>query len=169
MAGTGWVVTGSELEDVVARFDAANPEAVSYLQHHFKSFGVNQLLKRAGAASGEEVQIGAAVFEYFDDTAAETSSPTQTDAERAGRRYLEETRHGRPAPAPMRKKAWGRATPPSTQDDPPPGRLPRRGRPEPRTTGEERGAVLTSPHAAPSRRPRGRRQPRCAGRTPRRR
>lgn len=92
MAGTGWVVSGSELEDVVARFDAANPEAVSYLQHHFKSFGVNQLLKRAGAASGEEVQIGAAVFEYFDDTAAETSSPTQTDAERAGRRYLEETR-----------------------------------------------------------------------------
>ncbi len=90
MAGTGWVVTGGELEEIVARFDAANPEAVSYLQHHFKSFGVNQLLKRAGARSGEEVQIGAAVFEYFDDTAADTSTPTQTDAERAGRRYLEE-------------------------------------------------------------------------------
>lgn len=90
MSGTGWIVTGSELEAIVARFDPANPEAVAYLQHHFKSFGLNQALKRAGAQSGEEVQIGGAVFEYFDDTSAETNVPSQADAERAGRRYLED-------------------------------------------------------------------------------
>lgn len=89
MSGTGWVVTGSELEAVVARFDPANPEAVAYLQHAFRNHGVNQLLKRAGAKSGEEVQIGGAVFDYFDDTAAEATAPTQADAERAGKRYLE--------------------------------------------------------------------------------
>lgn len=90
MAGTGWIVTGDELEEIVARFDAANPEAVAYLQHHFRGFGLNQLLRRAGAKTGEEVQIGAAVFEYFDDTAAEAEVPTQADADRAGRRYLAE-------------------------------------------------------------------------------
>lgn len=90
MTGSGWVVTGSELEEVVARFDAANPEAVAYLQHHFKVHGVNQLLKRAGVRSGEEVQIGAAVFDYFDDTAPETDTTSQEDAERAGKRYLDD-------------------------------------------------------------------------------
>ncbi len=91
MTGSGWVVTGNELEELVARFDAANPEAVAYLQHHFKAYGVNQLLKRAGVRSGEEVQIGAAVFDYFDDTAPETDAPSQADAERAGKRYLDES------------------------------------------------------------------------------
>jgi hypothetical protein len=50
---------------------------------------VNQLLKRAGARSGDEVQIGGAVFDYFDDTAAAPEVPSQADADRAGRRYLE--------------------------------------------------------------------------------
>lgn len=90
MTGNGWIVTGSELEEVVARFDAVNPEAVAYLQYHFRNHGLYQLLKRAGVQSGEEVQIGAAVFDYFDDTAADTSTPTQTDAERAGKRYLDD-------------------------------------------------------------------------------
>lgn len=89
MSGTGWVVTGSELEAVVARFDPANPQAVAYLQHTFKGQGVNQLLKQAGARSGDEVQIGGAIFDYFDDTAAEPAAPSQADADRAGKRYLE--------------------------------------------------------------------------------
>lgn len=68
MAGTGWVVTGSELEGVVARFDPSNREAVAYLHHHFKTLGVNKLLARAGAKDGDPVTIGAAEFEYFDET-----------------------------------------------------------------------------------------------------
>lgn len=71
MSGTGWVVSGPELEELVSRFDPTNREAVAYLQHHFKSLGVNKLLARAGARDGEEVQIGGAVFEYFDETRAQ--------------------------------------------------------------------------------------------------
>lgn len=62
-----WEVTGSEIEAVVSRFDAKNREAVAYLQHHFTSLGVYKLLKRAGAKAGDDVYIGEAVFEYFDD------------------------------------------------------------------------------------------------------
>jgi GTPase len=60
-------VRGKELEDIVARFDPQNPEAVSYLQHHFASLGINKRLKRAGAKDGDDVQIGLAVFAYFDE------------------------------------------------------------------------------------------------------
>ncbi len=91
MSGQGWVITGTEVEAVVARFDPSNAEAVGYLQHHFKNLGVNKLLKRAGAKTGEEVHIGAATFDYFDDTAPVTEVTAQDDAERAGERYL---RHG---------------------------------------------------------------------------
>ncbi len=63
----GWEVSGSEITAVVSRFDARNREAVAYLQHHFASLGVYKLLKRAGAQAGDDVVIGDAVFEYFDD------------------------------------------------------------------------------------------------------
>jgi GTP-binding protein len=79
MSGTGWVVSGRELEEVVARFDPGNREAVAYLQHHFGSMGVNRLLARAGAEDGEEVHIGGAVFEYFDETRA--GRPEEDDPE----------------------------------------------------------------------------------------
>jgi GTPase len=96
MSGNGWVVRGRDLEAVVARFDATNADAVSYLQHHFASLGVNKLLKRAGAVTGQEVQIGEAVFEYFDEEKAEMEARVAEDealAERAEaeRRYLEGT------------------------------------------------------------------------------
>src|SRR5690606_36267518 len=42
MSGQGWVITGTEIEAVVARFDPTNPDAVSYLQHHFRTLGVNR-------------------------------------------------------------------------------------------------------------------------------
>ncbi|HET8986231.1 MAG TPA: Obg family GTPase CgtA, partial [Trueperaceae bacterium] len=69
MSGTAWVVTGTEIEAVVGRFDPANQDAVAYLQHHFKSFGIDKLLRKAGVKTGEEVHIGAATFDYLDDTA----------------------------------------------------------------------------------------------------
>lgn len=70
MTGTGWVVRDPELEAVVARFDPTNREAVAYLQHFFVSSGVYKLLKRAGAQDGDDVFIGDAVFEYFDEDKA---------------------------------------------------------------------------------------------------
>ncbi len=66
-SGTGWRVRGEELEALVSRFDPANRDAVAYLQHHFAALGVNKLLKKAGAQDGDDVIIGGAVFEYFDE------------------------------------------------------------------------------------------------------
>ena len=65
--GAGWEVSGSEITAVVSRFDAKNREAVAYLQNHFMNLGVYKLLKRAGAQAGDDVYIGDAAFEYFDD------------------------------------------------------------------------------------------------------
>lgn len=92
MSGTGWVITGSEIEEIVGRFDPTNAEAVAYLQHHFKGLGVNKLLKAAGAESGDEVEIAGAVFDYFDDTAPPKEVTAVDDERLAGERYLEEER-----------------------------------------------------------------------------
>lgn len=95
MSGTGWVVSGREIEELVSRFDPTNQEAVAYLQHHFRSLGVNKLLAKAGAKDGDEVRIGDAVFDYFDesreqggdDSAAGGSEATNADGnqDEAGR------------------------------------------------------------------------------------
>jgi GTPase len=82
-SGRGWIVHGRELEAVVARFDVANREAVGYLQRHFLALGVNKLLAKAGAATGDEVRIGGAVFDYFDEAAAEAEAKAAEAAERA--------------------------------------------------------------------------------------
>lgn len=79
LTGEGWVVTGSELEDLVARFDSTNAEAVAYLQGHFERLGVHQLLRRAGASTGEEVDIAGAVFDYFDETTPAGSRDADRD------------------------------------------------------------------------------------------
>lgn len=75
--GEAWLLTGTELEAIVSRFDAKNPEVVAYLQHHFKNAGVYKLLKKAGAQDGEDVIIAGALFEYFDEekAKAEASQP----------------------------------------------------------------------------------------------
>lgn len=78
--GGGWEVSGSEIMAVIARFDPKNREAVAYLQHHFVSSGVYKLLKRAGAQAGDDVYLGDAVFEYFDDKQAPAPAPESADA-----------------------------------------------------------------------------------------
>jgi len=70
----GWRVLGSEVRDLVSRFDPRNRDAVAYLQHHFASLGVNKLLKQAGAQDGDDVWIGEAVFEYFNEDKAPAPS-----------------------------------------------------------------------------------------------
>ena len=67
MSGEGWVVAGPDVEAVVSRFDSTNRDAVAYLQNHFMALGVFKMLKKAGAKDGEDVIIGDAVFEYFDE------------------------------------------------------------------------------------------------------
>lgn len=72
-----WQVLGVAVEEVVSRFDPRNHQAVGYLQHHFQRLGVNKFLKRAGAEDGDEVHIGEASFEYFD----EDKAPADTTAD----------------------------------------------------------------------------------------
>jgi GTP-binding protein len=63
----GWRVAGAEAERLVERFDPRNADAVAYLQRHFEGLGLSKLLRRAGAEDGDDVWIGEAVFEYFDE------------------------------------------------------------------------------------------------------
>ena len=83
LSGLGWVVHGREVEDLVARFDPANRDAVAYLQRHFVALGVSKLLAKAGAATGDEVRIGDAVFDYFDEAAADAEARAAEAAEKA--------------------------------------------------------------------------------------
>lgn len=85
-SGDGWIIRSHELEDVVNRFDPSNPEAVAYLHHHFRGAGVSKMLKRAGAKTGDTVQIGNAYFDYFDETephVTETADETEPQASEA--------------------------------------------------------------------------------------
>jgi GTP-binding protein len=82
--GAGWIIEGRELEETVNRFDPSNRDAVAYLHHHFRSFGISKLLKRAGAVTGDSVQIGNAHFDYFDEDTPhvpETEADIEADAE----------------------------------------------------------------------------------------
>ncbi|MDQ3458740.1 MAG: GTPase ObgE [Deinococcota bacterium] len=69
--GQDWRVRGGEVEALVARFDPNNHEAVSYLHRHFLGMGLAKLLKKAGVQNGDNVWIGNAVFEYFDEERGE--------------------------------------------------------------------------------------------------
>ena len=75
----GWRVAGREAERLVSRFDPRNAGAVAYLQHHFEGMGLAKLLRRAGARDGDDVWIGEAVFEYFDE--AKDQGATQASDE----------------------------------------------------------------------------------------
>ncbi|HZW28224.1 MAG TPA: GTPase ObgE [Trueperaceae bacterium] len=78
-SGEGWVVTGTDIEALVARFDPTNRDAVAYLQQHFRGMGIEKLLERAGAKTGDEVHIGEATFDYL----AEDEQPGEAEAETA--------------------------------------------------------------------------------------
>lgn len=77
--GEGWIIEGEELENIVARFDPDNRDAVSYLQHHFAALGVNKLLKRAGAQDGDNIFIGGAAFDYFDEDKAKIAERAENE------------------------------------------------------------------------------------------
>lgn len=83
MSGLGWIVRGSVVENLVARFDSTNRDAVAYLQRHFLNLGVYKALAKAGAQNGDEVVIGDAVFDYFDEASIEAAERAAEEAERA--------------------------------------------------------------------------------------
>jgi len=77
----GWRITGSEVEPLVARFDTENPEAVTYLHRHFEGMGLAQLMRRAGVKNGDDVRIGDAEFEYFDEQAVPEENVEQEEGD----------------------------------------------------------------------------------------
>jgi GTPase len=58
-----FAVNGRGIELLVRRFDAENEEAMAYLEERLRRIGVIAALQDAGFRPGDEVRIGAAVFE----------------------------------------------------------------------------------------------------------
>ena len=65
--GCAWRVTGGAVERMVVQTDWDNEDAVAYLQHRFNRCGLDDKLRRAGAANGDEVRILGFAFEYEGD------------------------------------------------------------------------------------------------------
>lgn len=63
-----WRVHSAAAERLVARFDLANAEAVSFVQRGLIDLGVEDALLRAGARTGDEVHIGDASFEFIPES-----------------------------------------------------------------------------------------------------
>ena len=60
-------VTGRTAERAVALSDVTSADALEYIQTRLRHLGVDRALARAGASDGDEVAIGAFVFEYVRD------------------------------------------------------------------------------------------------------
>ncbi|MHB1390644.1 MAG: GTPase ObgE [Thermoleophilia bacterium] len=58
-------VSGAMVENLVARTDFNNEEAVGYLQERLERLGVSDALRQAGSAPGDDVIIGAMEFEFW--------------------------------------------------------------------------------------------------------
>ena len=57
-------VEGPRVERMVVQTDWENEEAISFLQHRLKRFGVDEALEKAGARDGDEIRIVGRSFEF---------------------------------------------------------------------------------------------------------
>jgi GTP-binding protein len=60
----GYVVSGEGVERLALKTDWESPEGVENFQRELERRGVLSALRRAGAAPGDEVRIGEAVFDF---------------------------------------------------------------------------------------------------------
>ncbi len=67
-----WVVTGKQAERAVALDDLTVPEAADFAARRLARAGVDEALRRAGAVTGDEVQIGDVTFEFVDENDEES-------------------------------------------------------------------------------------------------
>ncbi|MHB0866975.1 MAG: GTPase ObgE [Thermoleophilia bacterium] len=63
--GDAYRVSGTVVENMVARTDFNNEEAVGYLQERLERLGVSDALRQAGSAPGDDVVIGEMEFEFW--------------------------------------------------------------------------------------------------------
>lgn len=59
-----YILQGDEVEELVHRFDLANPDALSYVRERLLSIGLHRKLESAGCRPGDTVQIGDQLFDY---------------------------------------------------------------------------------------------------------
>ena len=62
--GTTWVVTGRDVERAIALDDLTVAEAADVVAERLEGLGVDAALAEAGAEPGDDVRIGAMVFEF---------------------------------------------------------------------------------------------------------
>jgi GTPase len=62
--GEFFVVRGTQIERLFAKADLDNEDAVAYLQQLIERAGLNEALRKAGAAPGDTVIVGAQEFEF---------------------------------------------------------------------------------------------------------
>jgi GTP-binding protein len=62
-AGSGFCVSGDQVERLVARYDLQNEEALAYLEGRLRSLGVIDALTREGFEAGDDVEIAGVTFE----------------------------------------------------------------------------------------------------------
>ena len=68
--GEVYVVRGREVERAVAMTDLDSEEALTRLQRRLRQAGVDEALRKAGAAQGDTVRIGEAEFDWSDEDVA---------------------------------------------------------------------------------------------------
>lgn len=61
----GFQVRGAQAERLVAKTDFENDEAVAWLQERLEKLGVSEVLRQAGAQSGDDVVIAGMTFEFW--------------------------------------------------------------------------------------------------------
>ena len=84
--GERFVVQGRAVERMVRMTDWNNEEAVAHLAARLRRAGVEEVLKREGAVSGDEVEIAGKVFDFLPNTVAASSGPARKGgADSAGR------------------------------------------------------------------------------------
>lgn len=55
---------GRQVERMVVQTDWENEEALMFLQHRLRRFGVDDALHAAGARNGDEIRISGRAFDY---------------------------------------------------------------------------------------------------------
>lgn len=65
VAGGRYVVSGPKVERMVLMTDWKNDEALAHLVRRLKAAGVEEMVARAGAREGDEVEIAGSVFEFI--------------------------------------------------------------------------------------------------------
>lgn len=71
--GDAWRVLGRPALRAVALNDLTDPGAMEYALARLRGLGVDRLLARARARSGDEVRVGEISFEYMEDSLLDTS------------------------------------------------------------------------------------------------